>query len=68
LSFRRRFSLLLGGVESFGYDLPAKTSATFTWSGTQQDPAVTGLDVTNQSTADGALLRLWGCTGGTNQK
>jgi hypothetical protein len=26
------------------------------------------LDVTNQSTADGAPLQLWDCTGGANQK
>ncbi|MEU8816254.1 ricin-type beta-trefoil lectin domain protein [Actinoplanes sp. NPDC048796] len=65
------------GGQSFVYALPARTSATFTWSGTQG--GVTGgtikglggkcLDVTGGSTANGNQPQLWDCTAGnTNQQ
>ncbi|MFJ6198061.1 ricin-type beta-trefoil lectin domain protein [Micromonospora sp. NPDC092111] len=66
------------GNQSFTYSLPARTTATFTWSGSQSGGgtptgAVTGLggkclDVTDGSTADGALAQLWTCSGGPNQQ
>ena len=59
------------GGRSFAYSLPAKTSATFTWSGTQAGSSsktgtITGLggkclDVANNSTVDGAVVHLWDC-------
>ncbi|MBL7261521.1 ricin-type beta-trefoil lectin domain protein [Paractinoplanes lichenicola] len=68
------------GGQSFVYNLPARTSATFTWSGAQSGgPAartgtITGLggkclDVTGGSTANGNQPQLWDCTSGnTNQQ
>jgi glucosylceramidase len=68
------------GGQSFTYSLPTKTSATFTWSGTQgtgtppsgHTGAITGLggkclDVTDGSTANGNQPQLWTCSGGPNQ-
>jgi glucosylceramidase len=67
------------GGQSFTYSLPTKTSATFTWSGTQSGSGggspgdktgtITGLggkclDVTNGSTANGNQPQLWDCTAG----
>src|SRR3982750_4071847 len=70
------------GGQSFVYSLPTKTSATFTWGGTQgggtttpppaaRTGAISGLggkclDVTDGSTANGNLPQLWTCTGGPN--
>lgn len=68
------------GGQNFGYSLPAKTSATFTWAGGQSGGggggtagALTGLggkclDVTGNSSANGAKAQLWSCTGAANQK
>ena len=70
------------GGQSFVYSLPTKTSATFTWSGTQSGSGSsdhTGtitssldgkcLDVTDGSTANGNKPQLWDCTSGsTNQQ
>jgi glucosylceramidase len=70
------------GGQSFTYSLPARTSATFTWSGTQSGSGSTGqtgtlvsslngkcLDVTGGSTANGNTPQLWDCTAGnTNQQ
>ncbi|NUJ99709.1 ricin-type beta-trefoil lectin domain protein [Streptomyces lunaelactis] len=60
------------------YSLPGKTSATFTWSGTQADGAdasgsLTGLggkclDVAGGSSADGTAVQLWDCNGSTAQR
>ncbi len=64
------------GNESFSYSLPAKTSATFTWSGTQGSGGggsvgpgpVTGyqglcLDVRSASSADGTPVQVYTCNG-----
>ncbi|WP_084704400.1 ricin-type beta-trefoil lectin domain protein [Phaeacidiphilus oryzae] len=62
------------GGQSFDYSLPAQTSATFTWSGTQAaagSPAtgqITGLDgkcadVQGAATADGTQAQLYDCNG-----
>ncbi|MGK5679784.1 ricin-type beta-trefoil lectin domain protein [Actinoplanes sp. URMC 104] len=67
------------GGQSFVYSLPARTSATFTWSGTQsgggaRTSTITGLggkclDVTGGSTANGNQPQLWDCTANnTNQQ
>ncbi|GAB2581048.1 glucosylceramidase [Paractinoplanes abujensis] len=68
------------GGQSFVYNLPSRTSATFTWSGAQSGGGsggtgtITGLggkclDVSNGSTANGNLPQLWDCTpGNTNQQ
>ncbi|WP_306204908.1 ricin-type beta-trefoil lectin domain protein [Actinoplanes sp. RD1] len=66
------------GGQSFVSSLPAQTSATFTWSGTQSGGgSSTGsairsdtgkcLDVTDGSTANGNLPQMWTCTSGPNQ-
>jgi glucosylceramidase len=67
------------GGQSFTYTLPARTTATFTWSGTQAGtpPGPTGpitglagkcLDVTGNNSADGTPVQIWTCTGGPNQQ
>lgn len=66
------------GGRHFTYSLPARTSATFTWSGTQADadassgalagPGGKCLDATGNTGADGTPVQLWGCTGGANQR
>jgi glucosylceramidase len=71
------------GGQSFTYSLPTKTSATFTWAGTQgtgggttnKTGAITSalngkcLDVTDGSTANGNQPQLWDCVAGsTNQQ
>jgi glucosylceramidase len=68
------------GNQSFTYTLPAHTTATFTWNGTQSGttPPPTGrtgpivsaangkcLDVTGGSTADGTLPQMWTCYAGS---
>ncbi|GAA3033911.1 ricin-type beta-trefoil lectin domain protein [Kitasatospora albolonga] len=59
------------GGQSFGYQLPAKTSATFTWAGTPgggggRTGQVTGLagkclDVAGAGTANGTAVQLYDC-------
>lgn len=68
------------GGQSFTYSLPARTTATFTWSGTPSgnpgNPgggAITGLagkcmDVAGASSADGAAVQLYTCNGTTAQQ
>jgi glucosylceramidase len=68
------------GGQSFAYSLPTKTSATFTWSGSQAGGGggggatgpITGLagkcvDVAGASTANGAAVQLFGCNGSAAQ-
>jgi glucosylceramidase len=65
------------GGQSFTYTLPARTTATFTWSGTPTTAPPTGsivsrannkcLDVTDGSTADGNPAQMWACSSGPNQ-
>jgi glucosylceramidase len=65
------------GSESFTYSLPARTSATFTWSGTQSGgPApgpITGIagkcvDVAGAGTANGTAIQLFDCNGSNAQR
>ncbi|MER7724337.1 lectin [Streptomyces sp. NPDC096323] len=66
------------GGSKFSYSLPARTSATFTWSGTQSGAeaasgALSGpggkcLDATGNTGADGTPVQLWECTGAANQR
>ncbi|MDQ0793824.1 ricin-type beta-trefoil lectin domain protein [Streptomyces sp. B1I3] len=66
------------GGSTFTYSLPGRTSATFTWSGTQSGSsgaggALTGLggkclDATGNTGADGTPVQLWDCTGAANQR
>jgi glucosylceramidase len=72
------------GGQSFVYSLPARTSATFTWNGSQsgggggggggRTGTITGLggkclDVTGGSTANGNQPQLWDCgSGNPNQQ
>ncbi|WP_049578906.1 ricin-type beta-trefoil lectin domain protein [Streptomyces sp. SBT349] len=67
------------GGQSFVYTLPARTTATFTWSGDQagggqgQTGALTGLagkclDVAGGSSADGTPVQLQGCNGSAAQR
>ncbi|HVQ90404.1 MAG TPA: ricin-type beta-trefoil lectin domain protein [Mycobacteriales bacterium] len=66
------------GGQSFAYNLPTKTTATFTWSGTQagggaRTGQITGLagkcvDVAGGSTANGAAVQLFGCNGSAAQQ
>ncbi|MFE8015086.1 lectin [Streptomyces antibioticus] len=68
------------GSQSFVYTLPARTTATFTWSGTPSgNPGggttgtLTGLagkclDVAGGATADGTAVQLYGCNGTTAQR
>lgn len=66
------------GGSRFTYSLPARTSATFTWSGTQSGAdassgALSGpggkcLDATGNTGADGTPVQLWDCTGAANQR
>ncbi|MFF8375899.1 ricin-type beta-trefoil lectin domain protein [Streptomyces sp. NPDC015661] len=64
------------GGQSFTYSLPARTTATFTWSGTTAG-APTGpltglagkcLDVAGAATADGTPVQLYTCNGTTAQR
>ncbi|GLW31491.1 ricin-type beta-trefoil lectin domain protein [Actinoplanes regularis] len=62
--------------QSFVYTLPARTTATFTWSGTAtQEPGgtITGLagkcvDVAGAATANGTAVQLYTCNGSAAQK
>ncbi|WP_326657701.1 lectin [Streptomyces sp. NBC_00385] len=66
------------GGSRFTYSLPARTSATFTWSGTpsgasSSSGALSGpggkcLDATGNTGADGTPVQLWDCTGAANQR
>jgi glucosylceramidase len=58
------------GGESFTFSLPARTSATFTWTGTQGGTAATGaitgiagkcVDVAGAATANGTAVQLFDC-------
>jgi glucosylceramidase len=64
------------GNESFTYNLPAATSATFTWNGAQGNGgtagAITGfggkcVDVAGSNTANGTAVQLWTCNGSSAQ-
>ncbi|KQV05648.1 MULTISPECIES: ricin-type beta-trefoil lectin domain protein [unclassified Kitasatospora] len=63
------------GGQSFGYQLPAKTSATFTWNGGPSGGTggrITGLagkclDVAGASSANGTAVQLYDCNGTTAQ-
>ncbi|WBB59251.1 ricin-type beta-trefoil lectin domain protein [Streptomyces sp. WMMC500] len=67
------------GSQSFTYSLPARTSATFTWTGTPSGTVpgtgtgtLTGiagkcLDVAGGATADGTPVQIHGCNGSTAQ-
>ncbi|MET7330534.1 ricin-type beta-trefoil lectin domain protein [Nonomuraea sp. NPDC005650] len=64
------------GNQSFVYTLPARTTATFTWSGTpggSPGGTITGLagkcvDVAGGSGADGAAVQLYTCNGSAAQQ
>ena len=65
------------GAESFTYSIPARTSATFTWAGTQAGGSATGaitgfggkcIDVASASTANGAAIQLFDCNGTAAQQ
>ncbi|MEV0384075.1 ricin-type beta-trefoil lectin domain protein [Nonomuraea sp. NPDC050643] len=63
------------GAQSFTYSLPARTTATFTWSGTPGSGGgqITGLagkcvDVAGGSSADGAAVQLHTCNGSAAQQ
>jgi glucosylceramidase len=65
------------GGESFTYSLPARTSATFTWNGTQSGGPPTGpitgiagkcVDVAGASTANGTAVQLFDCNGTSAQQ
>lgn len=68
------------GGQSFVYSLPARTTATFTWSGTPSGTApgtgtgtLTGiagkcLDVAGGATADGTPVQIYGCNGSAAQR
>ncbi|MDQ2588173.1 ricin-type beta-trefoil lectin domain protein [Saccharothrix yanglingensis] len=67
------------GNQAFTYNLPARTTATFTWSGTPgggNPPvggAITGLggkcvDVAGGSSADGTAVQLYTCNGSAAQQ
>ncbi|MFC7531392.1 ricin-type beta-trefoil lectin domain protein [Actinoplanes sp. GCM10030250] len=64
--------------QSFVYNLPARTTATFTWSGSgtgnpQPGGTITGLagkcvDVANAATGNGTAIQLYTCNGSTAQQ
>lgn len=67
------------GSQSFVYTLPTKTSATFTWSGSQSGDGggttgqITGLagkcvDVAGANSADGTAVNLYDCNGTSAQQ
>jgi glucosylceramidase len=69
---------VIWGGESFTYSLPARTSATFTWSGTQgggttPTGAITGIggkcvDIAGAATANGTAIQLFDCNGSAAQR
>ena len=68
------------GGEHFSYSLPAQTSATFTWSGTQSTGGGTGgtgqitgyggkcVDIAGANTANGTAVQLYDCNGTAAQQ
>jgi glucosylceramidase len=67
------------GGESFTYPLPARTAATFTWSGTQSGTSLSStgqvggysglcLDVAGGNASDGTAADLYTCNGTTAQQ
>lgn len=68
------------GGQTFSYSLPGKTSATFTWAGTQAGGGGTGttgtftglggkcLDAAGGSSANGTAVQLYDCNGSTAQR
>lgn len=66
------------GGQKFTYSLPGRTSATFTWAGTQSGSsgspgALVGtggkcLDATGNTGANGTPVQIWDCTGAANQR
>ncbi|WP_318210235.1 lectin [Streptomyces sp. SJL17-1] len=65
------------GNQSFTYTLPARTTATFAWSGTTGGEPGAGtltglagkcLDVAGGATADGTPVQLYGCNGTAAQR
>ncbi|MFI0242429.1 ricin-type beta-trefoil lectin domain protein [Streptomyces sp. NPDC016845] len=66
------------GGQHLTYSLPGRTSATFTWSGTQAGGAdrvgaLRGLggkclDVRDGSTANGAVAQIWSCVAGSRNQ
>jgi glucosylceramidase len=68
---------VIWGGQSFTYSLPARTSATFTWSGTQSGGTtstgpITGIgakcvDVAGAATANGTAIQLFDCNGTSAQ-
>ncbi|MFE9424070.1 ricin-type beta-trefoil lectin domain protein [Kitasatospora sp. NPDC006697] len=64
------------GSQSFSYQLPAHTTATFTWGGTQSSTptgAITGYggkcaDVAGASSANGTAVQLYDCNGTAAQQ
>ncbi|MBM6402882.1 ricin-type beta-trefoil lectin domain protein [Phycicoccus sp. CSK15P-2] len=69
------------GGQSFTYDLPTRTSATFTWNGTPSGGGGGGgsagqisglggkcLDVTEGSTANGTPAQMWTCYAGSRNQ
>lgn len=67
------------GGQNFSYSLPGKTSATFTWAGTQggstpaQSGTITGLggkclDVAGGQSANGTAVQIYGCNGSAAQQ
>jgi glucosylceramidase len=63
------------GGQSFVYPLPARTTATFTWSGTASSgggqitgPAGKCMDVAGGSSADGTAVQLYTCNGTAAQQ
>ena len=66
------------GNQSFVYTLPTKTSATFTWTGTQSGGGVGGsqitglggkcIDVAGANSADGTAVNLYDCNGTAAQQ
>jgi glucosylceramidase len=67
------------GNESFTYDLPAATSATFTWAGAQGSSGTGGtgqitgyggkcVDVAGASSTNGTAVQLYDCNGSTAQQ
>jgi glucosylceramidase len=65
------------GGQSFTYTLPARTTATFTWSGNQSGGGNTGpitglagkcIDVAGAATANGTAVQLYTCNGTAAQQ
>ncbi|AUG81725.1 glucosylceramidase [Kitasatospora sp. MMS16-BH015] len=67
------------GNEHFGYSLPAQTSATFTWTGTQGSGStaptgqITGyggkcVDIAGANSANGTAVQLYDCNGTAAQR